>query len=645
MNRMYISIDVFDTCLVRRCGKPEKIWDLMAGKLFEKDDCRGRLSFISARESAEKKAEVQFKQPDLKEIYSVLDVSQWGFDEEYVANLEMAMEEQELVPNLHMLNVLHELRAHGGRIYFLSDMYLPSSFVKKILLKYGFCKETEFVLVSAECRATKLGGNLFDYLFKMTSTKSNQWQHYGDNPISDFLIPKVKGVKANIVKDASFSDEEIKWLDDAKFYSHKHEIELWTGISRITRLQIAKSDEASLAVNLIASIYVPYVQFVLHESKKKGIKRLFFLSRDGFIFLRIAKILQQRSNDIDCRYLKVSRKSLYACALYEVDDYEMSLVLAKDKTVAQNLDCVGIPYHKLSETTRMSYAENFLLNSEFKLEKFKKTLQKNETGTLQALSLRNRSLFLKYLKQEDFFSDKTALVDLGWVGTCRCVMNYIFKKEGFPSVPMFYWGVNKTLKYGMIDDELFVFNRNFDFQRKYPCFNMLLEHYASMNDESTVDGYQEVEGKVFPLQGKIDNKKTSLVKLNVDAVEKFAENMKNVDSLFNAEPEVIYEIFLCCGLKQIEGILAAPSKKIAVFLGNVEIEDYGKVKKMGSFLSLKDIASLLVWGTPFSTNWTALSTKKTFGIFAPVFEFIYTRMSRSFVSKYLVSWWERKKAN
>lgn len=644
MFRNYVSIDVFDTCLVRRCGMPEKIWDLMCERLFEKNDFRGKLSFVNSRENAEKLASIEYRYPNINEIYDFFDVSQWGFEKEQVANLEMEIEETELFPNPYMLERISKLREKGCKIFFVSDMYLPSFFIKRILIKYGFCLENELVLVSAECRAAKYNGKIFEYLLKETHTKSRQWLHLGDNLISDVLIPKIKGIKSCVVKDAFFSDEEKKWLNDAKFYLHKHEIELWAGLSRLTRLQMPLYEDAALAVNFISSIYIPYVYFVLREAQKRKIGRLYFLSRDGLIFLQIAKNIQQGFENVECKYLKVSRKSLYPCILYEVNDYEMSLILTRDKTVAQNLECIGIPYCELSQETRKCFAQHVMLNSDSKITAFKNMLQKNDVELMKTYSVKKRKVFLDYLKQEDFFSSKCALVDLGWIGTGRCAVNYILKKEGFHSVPMFYWGVNQKLKYGMLDDELIVFNHNFDFEKKYSCADMILEHYASMNNEATVEGYQEKEGKIEPKQGVNDNCNYSMVLLNKEAVENFVKNMNGFNSLNGVSSEALYDIFLCCGLKQMERIINLPDSTTISVLKKVKIEDFGKTKSLGSFLSVKDILSLFVWGVPVSTCWVSLSVKKTFGIFAPLIRFAYMKTSQSILSKYLISWWERKKA-
>ena len=117
MKRDHVSFDVFDTCLIRRCGLPSKIWDLMADRLFNKDDDRGRLSFVGNRSLAENKAARRSSYPTLSDIYDELDVAQWGFEKKQVMNLEMEIEEQELFPNPEMLKVVEDYREKGFVAY------------------------------------------------------------------------------------------------------------------------------------------------------------------------------------------------------------------------------------------------------------------------------------------------------------------------------------------------------------------------------------------------------------------------------------------------------------------------------------------------------------------------------------------------
>ena len=634
MKRDHVSFDVFDTCLVRRCGMPYKIWDLMADRLFDKDDVRGRLSFTGNRSLAEKNASVESHFPTLKDIYDEMNVAQWGFNQDVVMNLEMEIEEQELFPNSEILKVVNDYREKNYKIAFVSDMYLPTEFIKKILIKFGFCRENEDVFVSADCKATKYGGKLFDYVFEKTGTKAKQWIHYGDNERSDYRVPKSKGIKANLVSNTDFTEEEKRWLDDACFYPHKNEIELWAGLCRLTRLQNEKSYAATMAIDFIASVYVPYVVYVLRAAKEKGIKTLYFLARDAHIFLEIAKTLKKESEGIECRYLKVSRRVLYESAFYNVDKYELSLVIdnAHDQTVEDCLNHMNLEWEKLSNKTKSEFPRTKRLNSKKRLQLFKECLRYNDAELIKKHSSEKRTLLIKYLEQEHFFQQRSALVDLGWVGSCRCVINYILHKEGYKTVSSFYWGYNSNLLYGNSFDELFVYNGQEDIVKKYSCAHLFFEKYASINANGTTRSYKRENSVVLPVEGDFDESILEQMTINEFMVK---ECVKNLPSEWNCAN---FDVFLCCGVKQMKNIFKQPTKKHREFFKYIKFENYSIATQMVRKLSLKDFFALLVWGVPASMIWTEAAIKVTFGPFAGMFTKLYKYTSKTAFANRLRLW-------
>ena len=640
MKREYVSFDVFDTCLIRRCGRPYKIWDLMADRLFEKDDSRGRLSFTGNRSLAEKKASYGSPYPTLNDIYQELNVAQWGFEQNSIINLEMEIEEQELFPNPEMLKTVSKYRENGFKIAFVSDMYLPPEFIRKVLTKYGFCQESDLVFVSAYCKASKNDGKLFDFVLKETQTKAKQWIHYGDNERSDYRVPKSKGIKAFLVDDTNFTDEENRWIDDARFYTHKHEIEMWAGLCRLTRLQNERSFAATMAIDFIASVYVPYVAYVLRTAKGKRIKTLYFLARDGHIFLEIAKAMKTESEGIECRYLKVSRRALYSCVFYEVNDFELQMTVGCSvgnsyKTVRNTLNYIDVQYEDLSDETKRNFPADLILRTNTKTELFMKSLKEYDAELLKYTASNRRKRLLKYLLQEEFFRENTAMVDLGWVGTFRSVLEYVLQKENKPSMPMFYWGYNSNLLYGKKNDDLNIFNGQYDHVLEYSCGNVCFEKYASLNAYGTTLRYENAANGCKPIEESCDESLMWLMKINESMVVCHARNVMN----FCFSDKAFYEIMLCCGLRQELKIMKNPTKELMKLFSYIKFENYGVEVNMVRRLPMKDALALLIWGVPASMIWAEAAVKKTFGPFAVAFDKFYKRSSRTFVANRLRMWW------
>lgn len=89
---------------------------------------------------------------------------------------------------------------------------------------------------------------------------------------------------------------------------------LAAGISRFLRLSKALEEEHlktiwDTAASVAGPVFFFFVYWVLETAKKQGIKRLYFLSRDGKIFLEIAETIKKYwPYNIDCRYLYSSRE-------------------------------------------------------------------------------------------------------------------------------------------------------------------------------------------------------------------------------------------------------------------------------------------------------------------------------------------------
>lgn len=645
MKRTFVSFDVFDTCLIRRCGRPEKIWDLMAERLFDKDDTRNKMSFTGNRSCVEGKLNYLGKNhPNLKDLYSELNVEQWNLDVETVLNLELTVEEEELLPNPSILTIIEDYRSRGYTISFISDMYLPSSFIKQILQKFSFCKENEQVYVSTECKAGKFDGTLFDFIFEHTKTKAKQWIHYGDNKTSDYLIPKSKGVKSFLVDNTDFTSEEKRWLSDAKFYPHKHEIELWTGLCRVVRLQLSQCPESAMAVDFIASNYVPYVFWILKVAEKRNLNRVYFLGRDGHIYYEIAKVVYKNFSNIEISYLKISRKAIYSCMFLEGNSYELDCTIGNSdgRTVEELLSQISIQYDELSAETKKSFSRDTRLFKRNKLPLFLESLRNNDAILLKNNSSICRKKLFGYLNQEGVFSENlnVAFVDLGWLGSCRCNLNYILKKSNKHPITTIYWGAYDSVIRGAEDDALYVFLRSFGIKSKNAeIVSLLMEHYASMNGDGSTIGYEEKDGIFFAVEGPANERVAKLSEINERAACVVAELYEKLGKNEIANDE----IFLCCGMKQMEKIFENPSKDDVEFFSFLEVENYGKKSKLIQRIGIKDFIAFCVWGMPASSIWQKASLLKTFGRFKSSFESFFEITKKMRLTTKFKLWWESRK--
>ena len=124
----YFSFDIFDTCLIRKCGEANTVFDILAYRILgEGMDDSLYMDFSNERIRGEEKArkEIESEEISLNDIYDycnfhgITDV-----DKKLIAETEQLIEYELLVPVKTVKNKIDYIRSHGGCIIYISDMYL-----------------------------------------------------------------------------------------------------------------------------------------------------------------------------------------------------------------------------------------------------------------------------------------------------------------------------------------------------------------------------------------------------------------------------------------------------------------------------------------------------------------------------------------
>lgn len=195
------SFDVFDTVLTRIVVKPSHVFDLMERRIrrTEMIPYPVRRCFSSARVWAEFKARRTTNRGDvtLAIIYDQLKAF-YALEHDcvsYLMELEMQIEKQVSSPIGNTVTALQALRKDGSRVVFVSDMYLPTEFVRELLVSSGIALPGDPVYVSGDLGVTKGSGKLFDLVLQREGIVAADLIHYGDNIHTDIYVPRERGIK------------------------------------------------------------------------------------------------------------------------------------------------------------------------------------------------------------------------------------------------------------------------------------------------------------------------------------------------------------------------------------------------------------------------------------------------------------------
>jgi FMN phosphatase YigB (HAD superfamily) len=315
--RLTITFDIFDTVLTRALAHPRDVFVHIGTEL----KVRGLSSvdpfaFGRARWKAEHAARAKSPWTEvlLSDIYRELGVA-LAWDDATVAagqNVEMEIENRFIrgIPAGRI--AVAAARAEAGQVAYLSDMYLPSPLMRDWLVREGVFSPGDHLLVSGEERGNKSSGALFATAREKLGAEYENWRHVGDNESADVASPRKLGIQPRHFTDTHLTGREWKARGtDGEF------AETWrsllSGAMRLARLDRPQAEDRdsllwATGATVAGPLFYGFVRWVLADAQRRGIRRLYFLARDGQIFWRIAQTIQHaHPSPVECRYLYASR--------------------------------------------------------------------------------------------------------------------------------------------------------------------------------------------------------------------------------------------------------------------------------------------------------------------------------------------------
>lgn len=500
MTNKLFSFDIFDTCIVRSCGRPDNIYFLLAEAVL-KDKTESMIhAFVKARKVAEKKAEKELKKEAvaIDEIYKFFDTSIFSdLSSIEIKNKEIEIDLHSLVPVYSMIHLLNECRKKG-RVIFISDMYLPDSALKNTLRQIGVINDDETIYISGTIGLSKRTGHLFDYVKEKERVNVKDWTHYGDHPIGDGKSPKSRGIKV-IPVNHQYSPIEHTWDKEAQTFG-RIPVSLFAGAVKSVRNHFYYGGSDEFVPDVMAALFVPFVLSVLNDAKKRNIQRLYFAARDGYILYKIAQIYGKDYPTIELRYLHISTKVLYPLMITEGTKEEVDRLLGmlpgfKPEAV---LDMLGYDKDEKLDISNVIDLEQPILETNNLVDGMARKMVCGKRGeNLKRRCMDKRLLLIDYLNQEKFLSSgRVGLVDIGW----RCSSQSILRNLGKDDIIFYYLGVSPYRLPIEKTGSFISYMYGDDIDCSY--YTLLIEFYMCRTLDGTTVGYQRKEGIIEPILSK-----------------------------------------------------------------------------------------------------------------------------------------------
>jgi FMN phosphatase YigB (HAD superfamily) len=559
MTKSLASFDVFDTVLTRAVGSPEAVFFLLGRRLAETSWFNWSAdSFARARIKAEERAyHVVRDACSLESIYAELamDLALSDAQCDHLMRCEWAIEAALIRPVPGARERVARRRAEGRRVAFLSDIYLPSSFVEEQLVRHGLWQPGDACYVSPDHKQSKRSGALFITMLRTEGVSASDAVHHGNSSEHD-LQPALRAglsVEPFLAGNLNHFEQLLEghgWTSDGL-------ASVLAGAARLARLSVPVATAKAEAMrDVVAGVAAPtlvaFVLWVLRRAQERGVKRLYFLSRDGQILVAIASQLCQALHlGLELRYLYGSRQAWNLAAtpatpadtalawIWDSTDFlSVESLLARvrlhPEEVADALLAAG--FSPADWRRRLSPGERLKLRSVLRDDRAQ-TLVSREAA-------RQRRVVLAYFKQEGVL-DQTpwGMVDLGWYGSMQNALSTLVRESGGVDPVGFYFAL---LKGEVVDncpanrEAYFVDERaTARFGGPVPDIIPLMEMFCAA-DHGSVAGFGAQNGRVEPILVETCNQKVVAWGLPLvrRTVQSFVENLVLVDTLVNPWADV-----------------------------------------------------------------------------------------------------------
>lgn len=529
MESKIYSFDIFDTCYVRKCGKQDFLFELLAKRVLGSHaEVSSVYDFVLARRAAEEQARKHSMREDvlLDEIYAHFDVSMFTtLGSDAVMEEELRVHRDMLVPVEMIKREVERLHSLGQSVVYISDMYLPVSFLAEKLSQDGFLSEGDRLYVSGEVGLTKSSGRLYDHVRQELGTTFSDWLHRGDNSYSDFAVPRKKGIHA-VQVDTGYSYYERLLMSRDVSGSTMDVLKL-AACGRAVAHSLPSTPAHAFATDFIAPIYVPFVYSILLDARKRGLKRLFFVARDGYILYRIAEVFRADFPDIGLSYLWASRKSLYLPGLKDLSSDSLAEAFpAMSADVGQLLSLLHMSDYPLDMERMKGMPAQEIANLLVHDDQFMSVL----AGRYEEQS----TLAIEYFRQEGVTTPGSAIVDVFGTRKCEYFLNNILARNGYNKVHGYYYSVmwGRMLMADSYSSMMYVDRLRYGANDAYYTQKQsILEQYFSVTDQERTVGYRHEYGRVVPLYEKdavSQEFKKDALKVNLTVCQLFAGFYKSV---------------------------------------------------------------------------------------------------------------------
>lgn len=468
--------------------------------------------------------------------------------------------------NQSVLDTLKYFKSNGGKVYLVSDFYGSKSLFEKLLKHHGVIDLFDGIYSSAELEKSKHHGTIYTPILNQLSLNPKEIMMIGDNQRSDYENAIKNDLNAYCLPHKKFlrKNKRNNFGNDQK--------RLRREINKIYKLC---SKRKSVPYTEYVILYHIFTERLYKVAKKKKLKDIVFLSREGKFLKRLFDSYQDFSNidedkKIKTHYLKISRHASLQMSLKDIESEPFTFLNLKYSNLSADdfLIAVNCPDELRSKIiSELNIDGQSIIKGFFKSDVFENLKQNRTLRTYwEKHRIESNSAFKAYVKSfniDNIEKDGITVVDIGWGGTMQEAIYEFFDCK--ISVTGYYLGLGniyniqpKTKRYGLISS-IMPYTHYYD--HILMANQQLYEQFSAADHGSALDYSLEAEGYA------IESHKPEEKWLYDNHIKSHQELMFNIhkDLLKTLEP-------ICYNYEIMQNVLSEFALKVGLFQNNKKLK-------------------------------------------------------------------------
>jgi FMN phosphatase YigB (HAD superfamily) len=371
-------------------------------------------------------------------------------------NADLRAESDVQYLNQDVLDTLKYFKSNGGKIYLVSDFYGSKSLFEKLLAHHGILELFEGIYSSAVLEKSKHAGTIYEPILSELSIDPNEVMMIGDNLRSDYNNAIKNGLNAYHLPHK----KHLKKNKRNNFGNDKRNLErIINGVYKTCH------KNSSIPYTEYIVFYHTFIERLYEAAKRKNLKDLFFLSREGQYLKKLFDSYQDfaqidETRKINTHYLKVSRHASLQISLQDLEVEDFGFLQNKYSNISVDDFLIGV---NCPDELRTQIISELKVEGKTKVEGFFRSLIfeklkqnkafKNYYDTHRKAS---HAAFKAYFNSfnSDIEKNGITLVDIGWGGTMQEAISKFNNHK--VSVTAYYLGLGEiyniqpnTKRYGL----------------------------------------------------------------------------------------------------------------------------------------------------------------------------------------------------